>query len=213
MHNHDRIYIPYVQARPLIKECDLLLYRGDAWYSWFIKKITRGEYSHVGLASWHNGDQGLLETIEFHGYRGGGATIQMSNLFPKFTKQIDVYRPAHIREDSKYYPETNDVRTKDVHLCPKSVTRTMRGLTGLPYGWRRLWWFFKTYALFSRYFYNMEDLTSDEIKDIIYPVCSTAIAYCFAKNNFDLLHEKSDEWTQPCDIAQSPLTNYLFTLV
>lgn len=213
MHSHDRILIPYTKARSLIKEADILLYRGDSWYSWFIKRASRGLYSHIALASWHNGDNGLLETVEFHGYRGGGVVTQMSRLFPKFSGQIDLYRPVDKYQTSIYNKDTHEIKGKEIRLCPKSVTRTMRSLTGMPYGWKRIWWFIKSYAIGSRFFYNLEDLTSDEIRDIIYPVCSTAVAYSFAVNGFDLIHEKSDEWTQPSDIAQSPLTSYLFTII
>jgi hypothetical protein len=59
----------------------------------------------------------------------------------------------------------------------------------------------------------MEDLTSDEIKDIVYPVCSTAVAYSFNKNSFDLIKNRNDSWTKPGDIAESTLLHYLFTMV
>jgi len=216
MHDHDRIYLSYKDAKPLIQEGDLLLYRGKAWYSFFIKHATRGNYSHIGLASWHNGTTNkpaILETIEFHGYRGGGSTLHMSNLFPKFSEQIDVYRTNPTFESIKYNLRTGCFDYTEIKFDGLAVTNTMRELTGLPYGWRRIWWFIKSYMLFWRFFYNLDDLTSDEQRDIIYPVCSTAIAYSFSYNGFDLIREKSNEWTQPSDIAQSPMTNYLFSIV
>jgi hypothetical protein len=83
----------------------------------------------------------------------------------------------------------------------------------MPYGWKRIWWFIKSYIFGLRFFYDLENMTSDELKDIMYPVCSTAIAYVFDKCGYKILHERADEWTQPSDIALSPLTNYLFTIV
>jgi len=215
MHEHDRIYIPYVEARNLIKEADLLLYRSQCWYSDFIKKIGKGEYSHVGMASWHNGTPGvekILETIEFNGWRGGGATTQMSHLFPKYSEHIDIYRANTENEQMYYDKETKDIKSRFVKFDPKFVTNTMRNLTGLPYGWRRIWWFIKRNLFLFRFFYNIENLTSDEIKDIIYPVCSTSVAYCFSTAKFDLIHEKADEWTEPSDLARSSMLNYLFTI-
>jgi len=216
MHGHDRIYVNYKDVKNLIKEGDLLIYRGKAWYSFFIKRATRGEYSHIGLASWHNGTSdkpASLETIEFHGYRGGGVVIQMNNLFPQFSGQIDVYRPNNNWENIYFNKQNDTCVSKQYTFDGLSVTNTMRGLTGLPYGWRRIWWFIRSYLLLGRFFYNIENLTSDEQKGIIYPVCSTAIAYSFASNGYDLIHERADEWTQPSDIAQSSTTNYLFTLL
>jgi hypothetical protein len=215
MLEKDRIYIPYAEARLLIKEADLLLYRGNAWYSWFIKKATHGEYSHIGLASWHNGkkERAILETVEFHGYRGGGVTTKMSNLFPKFSKQIDIYRCSHICQKLLFDPKINKVVTTCTHLQNKDITNTMRSLTGLPYGWKRIWWTIKRNLALFRFFYNLEDLTYDSCQPIIYPVCSTAIAYSFNKNNFDLISQRSDSWTAPSDISTSPLVHYLFTIV
>lgn len=215
MRDEDRIYIPYAQARNLIQEADLFLYRGGAWYSYIIKKITRGEYSHIGLASWHNGcknTSAILETIEFHGYRGGGVTFHASALFPKYSGLIDVYRPSPTREDLFYNPFTQTTYCKKIVFSPKDVTRTMRNLTGIPYGWRRVLWFACSYLLGLRFFYSTNDLTCDRLCPIIYPVCSTAVAYSFHKNNFKLIHSRSDAWTSPSDLALSPLTNYLFTI-
>ena len=216
MHEHDRIYVPYKDARELIQEADLLLYRGKAWHSYCIQRATRSEHSHIGLASWHNGvnkTKATLETIEFHGFRGGGVTFKVSNLFPKYSKLIDVYRPNKTCEHIIYNTISKQIETHLDTFDGKAITNTMRGLTGLPYGWKRIWWFIKSYFFGFRFFYDIENLTSDEIKDIIYPVCSTAIAYSFSKNKFKLIHARADDWTQPGDFAMSPMTNYLFTLV
>ena len=89
----------------------------------------------------------------------------------------------------------------------------MRNLTGIPYGWRRILWLIIRNLPFFRLFSNVANLTSDEQKPIIYPVCSTAIAYCFSKADSDLIHERADEWTEPSDLALSPMLNYLFTII
>jgi hypothetical protein len=210
MYEKDRIYIPYLEAKPLIKDADLFLYRGDAWYSFFIKRASRGEYSHAGLASWNDN---ILESIEFHGWRGGGATFNADNLFPEYTKQIDVYRVSDYIEIINYNKEFAATTYNNLVLDRKCVCQTMRNLTGLPYGWRRIFWFIKSYLFGLRFCYDLEDLTSDELEKLIYPVCSTAIAYSFNKCGFKLLHQLADEWTQPSNLANSPLTNYLFTIV
>jgi hypothetical protein len=209
MLESNRIYLPYAKAKHLICDADLFLYRGNAWYSFFIKKVHRGEYSHVGLASWNNT---ILETIEFHGWRGGGATVNVDNLFPQFSRQIDVFRVSDDYTTLRFNSETLSIERHRHSFNKRCVCDTMRNLTGLPYGWRRIWWFIKSYMLGFRYCYDIEDVTSDELEKLIYPVCSTAIAYAFNQCAFKLVHQLADEWTGPSHFAGSPLTNYLFTI-
>ena len=210
----NRILIPYQEAKPLLQDADIFLFRNTAWYSWFIKRFTQGDYSHVAMVSWYNenGDR-ELELIEFHGFRGGGVIIAADSYFPQASNLIDVYRPSHQCDSIEYNTNTYIVESKTIPLDKKSVTHTMRKLTGMPYGWRRIWWFIKKYLVIIRLFYQEKDLTNDAIGDIIYPVCSTAVAYSFSKNNFDLIKNKADEWTTPSDISDSPRLHYLFTLV
>jgi len=215
MREKDRIYLPFSEAKRYIEEGDVLLYRGRCWYSFFIKRTGKGEYSHAGLASWHNGTpdvEKILETVEFNGNRGGGATIKMENLFPEYSRQIDIYRPNSTNEIKKFDLSTHTVKVDFIKFNGKIITNTMRDLTGLPYGWRRILWFVRRNIFLGRLFYSVEDLTSDAQRPIIYPVCSTAIAYCFSKNDFDLVHERADEWTEPSNLALSPLLNYMFTI-
>lgn len=212
MHIHDRILLPYKDAKLLLQEADVLLFRGNAWYSFLIQKAGWSEYSHVGMISRHNGPDSDIELVEFHGYKGGGATTNFDNSFPEFSGQIDVYRPVSWYRKQSFNKNTQQVEEETILLDRKAITKTMRSLTGLPYGWRRIWWMTKKQLFGLRLFYNTEDLTSDEIESIIYPVCSTAVAYSFAKNNYDLLKERSDQWMRPGDIANSPLLNYLFTI-
>ena len=54
---------------------------------------------------------------------------------------------------------------------------------------------------------------TDELEDMVYPVCSTSVSYSFNKSEFDLVKNRSDEWTEPGDIAKSSGINYLFTVV
>jgi hypothetical protein len=66
---------------------------------------------------------------------------------------------------------------------------------------------------FLRLFYSVESISDDTIKEPIYPICSTAVAYSFAKTGFDLVHNRADTATEPSDIARSPLLTYIFTIV
>ena len=60
----DFVYVPYDNALSLVHEGDVLLFRGKKFWSFFIRQITQSPYSHAALASWHNGDNELLEIVE-----------------------------------------------------------------------------------------------------------------------------------------------------
>lgn len=143
---------------------------------------------------------------------GGGRTVNLLNEIEKYPGQIDVYRPVDTFSHYTFDKETLSFTLKKISFNGKAVTNTMRRMTGLPYGWKRIIWLAHHKLAGWRLFYDRSALMSDNMQDIIYPVCSTAVAYAFNSNNFDLIHNKSDEWTEPADIARSARLSYLFTL-
>jgi len=208
----NKILLPYDTAKSLIEEGDVLLFRGRGIVSYFIGRASESKYTHVGVASWHNGDGGLLECVEFREGKGG-RTVNLErvvNDLPDDT--IDVYRPIPYWSRWHFNAVRNEAYTVRSEFNGKAVTNAMRKLTGLPYGWKRIWWIAKHKLMGFRLFYNVDDLMVDSLGEVIYPVCSTAIAYAFNKNGFDLINNRSDEWTEPADIAQSARLGYLFTL-
>jgi|15BtaG_2_1085339.scaffolds.fasta_scaffold00359_22 hypothetical protein len=212
----EKILIPYSQAKTLIEEGDVLLFSGTSLVSRLIKRASEGDYSHVGIASWHNGSRkadALLECVEFS-EQHGGRSLNMDVYVKNDKRRIDVFRPipsfSNIEFDHKTLTTTH-VKNK---FDAKSVTRSMRELTGLPYGWKRILWIAKHKLPILRLFYSVDSIVKDGNgkKDIIYPVCSTSIAHAFSKSGADLVYHRSDEWTEPSDIARSTRLNYLFTL-
>lgn len=204
--------INFAEGKHLIKEGDILLYRGTGIISRFIKSFTNGKYSHCAIASWHNGDYNppLLECIEFREMFGGRTTsleVQV-NTYPDI---IDVYRPNpyfySLHLDSSH--KVNEIEHK---YNGKLVTDCMRRMTGLPYGYKRVWYIAKLKLAGIRMFYNYDDLFHDDVGEVIYPVCSTILAHCFNKFGFDVVKNKSDEYTEPSDFSRSTQLNYLFTL-
>jgi hypothetical protein len=55
--------LSYEACRALIKNGDVLLYRGTGITSRLIKTISRSEYSHVGIAAWWNNRLMVLEAV------------------------------------------------------------------------------------------------------------------------------------------------------
>jgi len=164
----------------------------------------------VGVASRPNG---LIEVVDFHGSTGGGVSHNLARIVKNQPGEIDVYRPSPIWTNLTFKDNKVNVEVKE--FTPKiarSITNTMRKMTGLPYGWKRIWWMAKRKLVGLRIFYNPTDLINDELDAIIYPVCSTAVAYAFSKEGFDLIKNKSDNWSEPGHISLSTNLNKLFTI-
>jgi len=211
---HHKITLCYKEAKHLIQEADVLLFRGRSLISYFIGRAGETSYTHVGVASWVNGARdpnSLLELVEFREAKGGRST----NLEVAVTEhpfEIDVYRPIPTWLKWEFDNESKTTTLISNSFNGKAVTRTMRKMTGLPYGYKRIWWMLKHKLVGWRLFYKVEDLMADEVQDVVYPVCSTAVAYSFNVNGYDLIHNRSDEWTEPGQIAESARLSYLFTL-
>lgn len=201
--------IPYCEAYDLLNEGDVLLFRSKSWFGWFIKKYTTSTYSHAAITSRHNG---IIEIIEFHGITGG-VTYNLARAVKQSPGLIDVYRPSPIW--TRILFNGKKTSTTSIIFTPekaRKISNTMRSLTGLPYGWKRIWWFAKKKLVGLRLFYKPEDLMDDNEQEIIYPVCSTAVAYSFSKAGFDVLKNKADNWTEPGHLALSTNLNKIFTL-
>ena len=203
--------LSFKEAKEHLQEGDVLLFKGRRLFSYFIKKASHSKYSHVGLASWHNGNIGLWEIIEFRGFKGG-RTASLEQIVKDKPGVIDVYRPSPQRIELSFDKYSGEIVTKTLECNYKNVTHRMRQLTGLPYGWLRIWWFLQWYIPFLRLIYNVNKIIEDKVGEIVYPVCSTSVSHSFSFDDFDLLKNRADDWTQPGDIALSTSLNYLFTL-
>lgn len=204
--------VEFQKARELLAEGDVLLFRGRGFWSYFIKKAAEGRYSHVGLASSHgtNGDR-IWECVEFREWKGG-RSVNLSTYLSRYEGEVDVYRPSSAKRAYVFNTERNEVIPVTIGLNAKAVTNIMRKMTGLPYGWKRIMLLAQMKMPLLRFFYSIDSISDDSIKDLIYPICSTAVAYSFAKTGFDLVHNRADSATEPSDIARSPLLSYIFTI-
>ncbi len=191
------------EAKSLIQEGDVLLFQGQALFSKLIQSASQSKYSHVALASWSPGNT-ILECLEFREKRGGRSV----NLATQLGTPIDVYRavPEFLTLE---FLHGKVISTKH-QFNGRDITDCMRKHTGLPYGWQRILWLLRFHIIGFRLFAKDHN---DKLKEnLVYPVCSTAVAYCFHKNYVDLTHNRSNSRMEPADIARSPLLNYLFTV-
>lgn len=200
----------FSDAQDLLKEGDILLFRGTGLISYFIQRVGRGPYSHVGIASSYRPNGKVIwECVEFREWKGGRA-INLERYVDQNSGLIDVYR-AESRREVPVYREGR-VYTKNIYFNGRDVTEVMRKLTGLPYGWHRIWSIMQIKIPVLRMFGSLEKIYDDTMKELVYPVCSTAISHAFAKYGYDLTPNRSDEYMEPSDISRSSSLHYLFTL-
>lgn len=199
--------LTYQHARSLIRECDILLFKPQSLICRLWTRVLHSPYFHVALASWHNH---ILEYIEFN-TRCGGETASLDTLMSLKRVSFDVYRPSTNRQTIYYNNYDNTVHIEQQLLHPRKITDRMRNLTGLPYGWLRIWWWITQVIPFTRLIYNMKTLINDR-KKILHRVCASSVANCFSEENFDLVKQKADTYITPLDLSQSTSLNYLFTV-
>lgn len=222
------IHRPYLKFKKHINEGDILLFRGKGIISKLVGASSETPYSHVGLASWVNGNsntnEGILECVEFRegsllsglcgmSGSGGGQSVNLHQEVKKHPGIIDVYRPDPIFFSYDFDEIGESFILSQKEFDGKKVSVIMRRMTGLPYGWKRIWWMFKHRFITFKIFGDYNSLITDRLDDVVYPVCSTAIAYAFNSNGYDLVNNRSDQWTEPGDIAKSTRITYIGTLV
>lgn len=206
-----RVKIPYAKAHNLIQEGDVLLFRNHGIISSLIKMAGAGEYSHVAVASRHNG---YWEAVEFREWYGG-RTVHLENYLKECKKsknEVDVYRACPNISKLVYSTENESVDYIQSEFNGKAITNCMRTLTGLPYSYMRILLILKIKLFKLHILWDIDKITNEiPSKEIIYPVCSTVLAHCFATNGWPILRRKSDQYTEPSDFSISPRLNYLFT--
>ncbi len=230
----NRIYIPYslILKEKLINEADILQHRTKGLVSKFIKTFTEGEHSHSSMASWSHNGRDILENIEFREWKGG-RTVNLEHIVNANPEGIDVYRVsspitilktlfdnenAHLDHQGECpFPTAFDMseisfETETLEFNGRAITNCMRKLTGLPYGYMRIWKIAKMKIPVLRFFLK-PDLDDEQSSDKVYPVCSSAIASCYRKHYVDLMHARPDSKTSPADLTRSPLLNYMFTIL
>lgn len=207
-----KIEIPLSDSLNLIKEGDVLLFRNKALISRLVGRAGEGQYCHVGVASKNDG---FVECVEFKEWRGG-RSVSLERVVEIYGGEIDIYRLSPVKYIYKYDSSQNAVISEEKifnTFTAKRVTNCMRKMTGLPYGWTRILWIFLHKFPITRFFYDINNLTLDvPSEQQVYPVCSTSLAHCFNKAGFDLVNHRSDEYTEPNDIARSSILSYVFTI-
>lgn len=206
--------VNYQAALSLIQEGDVLLFRGHSFSARWITWVRGGMYSHAALASWRlEGESPLLECVEFREWKGG-RTVNLKHEVEKYSGRIDVYRPC-----SKFLKYVVKRTGQDIIVVEdwveydgRKVTDTMRQMTGLPYGWHRIWLLARYHLPGLRFWFkpNIDDKSDN---GGLYPVCSTAVAASIRRNFVDPTPNLADYEMLPDDLGRSAIFNYILTLV
>lgn len=195
--------IDYVDAKPLIKEADVLLFHNPPFpqIGWWIAKYSNSPYSHAGLATILADDVYCVEFREFIGSR-----IYPMQQYIKECTMIDVFRPVSSisiptmdGEAIFYFDENTAIK----------ITNFAKGLIGQKYGWKLIWKMAKAYLPFVRLHTNVA--YKDRNGTPLY-VCSTLVAYSYRKFYVDPIPFLADDYTKPGDLARSVLFEKIFSI-
>jgi hypothetical protein len=211
----NQVKVPYETARPLIKDGDILLQRGNSWISRFLKISGKGVYSHAGMASWAGNS---LEILQFREFQGGEA-LSFGSQVKKFPGQWDVFRPNDEAEVQYYKDGT--INREVYKTNAKETADFFREQTGSDYGWGNIFYASLRHLSFFRLFFPAEINDFSVAKSM--PYCSQAIATCWRLSNthtlpdgqlvqIDLVPRLADWLTEPSDLSRSSVLNYLFTI-
>jgi len=198
--------IKYDQAKELIQEGDILLFRGSGIIGFLIKRYTAGLHSHVALA---HKDGDILECVEFREFMGG-RSVSLKSQVDAAPLSIDVFRPVksisyeELDEDGNFKLIEKNYTKETASAMTEDIIRW----TGQPYGWKNIWKMFLRFIPGARLF--QQNINDDEVAKA--KVCSTAVTVALRRNYMDPVPYLADARVSPADLARSPLLQYLFTI-
>jgi len=184
---------PYSEVRGLIRDGDLLLFRGRGFVSRVIGVAGRSSYSHAGVACWWHDDLFLLEV-----QRTGGRAVLLSRQVKRHPGRWDVFGGKDMTEMS-------------TDAFAGASARFMRQLCGCPYGFVGLATAALLHLPFVRCF--VQPGMDDSARDRRPPFCSQAVAMAYRiGGGIDPVPRLADKLTEPGDLARSGFFRKRFTL-
>jgi len=203
------VFIPYEEAKNIIKEGDILLFKGTGFIGFLIKRYTDGEHSHVAMAHL---DGDTWECVEFREFIGGRSVSLRSQVSNNPTT-IDVFRPLNniSYEDFNENNEIIIVNKRYTEEVAKNTVKDIIKWTGQSYGWINIFTMIVRFIPFAKLLLKQD--TDDDDDELSHAkVCSTAVTIALRKNYMDPVPYLADDRVSPADLARSPLLQYLFTI-
>jgi hypothetical protein len=212
----NRIYVPYDEARPYMLDSDVLLYRKKALISRLISIYGRTHYSHAAMAGWVNGQTKHEPYARLFAYEmryNGGAGTRLSAHAENWSGLVDVYRVSDTHTVFSWDPTAEQQKGRPRVLDRREAVMHMKDFCNPgTYGYWHLFKTALTHLPILRFFFKPP--TDDKMHDgTNMPYCSEAISYALRKAFTDVVKNTPDQYTEPGDLAKSPLLHYMFTLV
>jgi hypothetical protein len=170
--------VKYAQVRDQIKNGDVLMYKGRGLVSSVIRWVTHSPYSHAALAVWWNQRLMVMEAI------GQGVIVNPTS------RSI-----RHYRGDAEWFSCKKEISEDD---CLRMVIFAQEEL-GKSYGrWKAI-------LLGIKILFEHDLEKRDRLKREKRLFCSEYVAQIYNFIGLDLKKGRSDRFTKPDDIANSPL--------
>ena len=205
-----RLVLPYEKAEQYIQDGDVLLYRGRGLVSRAIRTAGRSRYSHAAMAGWANGDYNTLMCYEVREWAGGRVS-SLRFQAEKYGGYIDVFRPARQHTILQFDPDTQSTIALPVNFEPELAIHVMRQFARPgEYGWGNIITSSLLHLPVVRWVYQQP--ADDLLERKQPPYCSQAVAYALRRALADVVLNTPDCFTEPGDLARSPLLHYMHTL-
>jgi len=167
----------YKEYRGQIADGDVLCFSGKHWLSGFIRALSRGRYSHGGLAFWWDDRLMVLQAEAGPGVQALPASRAIAN----YAGTVD------------WYPLVGEHRS-DAFVT--KITEVAMSRLGDPYSKRDLIRIGLHYAFGTG--------LPKETRSKHSFVCSQYVAHCYSAAGFDLAPKRPDIGTTPEDLSRSP---------
>jgi hypothetical protein len=169
--------LQYSDVRKTIANGDILLYEGEKFFSWIIKKVTRSRFSHAGIAVWWNERLMTMEAVN----RG----IVVTSL----SSSVGHYN-GHVRWYTSKRPISEEDRKRMIIFAQEEL--------GKEYAlWHAIW-------VGIKLIFNWRSKERDKLKREQKLFCSAYVAQIYNSIGVDLVPGLADTSVVPEDIANSP---------
>ena len=169
--------LTYSGMRKTIASGDVLLYEGEKFFSWVIKKVTRSRFSHAGIAVWWNERLMVMEAV------GRGVVVT------PLSASVGHYN-GHVHWYTSKRPLSEEERKRMIIFAQEHLGKEYAHLKAIWVGIKLL--------------FNWKPEKRDRLKREQKLFCSAYVAQIYNSIGVDLKPGLSDTSVMPEDIANSP---------
>jgi uncharacterized protein YycO len=169
--------LSYSGLRKTVASGDVLLYEGEKFFSWLIKKATRSRFSHAGIAVWWNERLMVMEAV------GRGVVVTpLSASVGHYNGHVHWYTSKRLLSEEE--------RKRMIIFAQEELGKEYALLKAIWVGIKLL--------------FNWKPEKRDKLKREQKLFCSAYVAQIYNSIGVDLKPGLSDSFVVPEDIATSP---------